>query len=481
MFIYFSVTVKQISEPLNQKIAMKKTFLYLRTFVLTAFLVTAFSCSDDDDGGGNGTNGQTLLDIVTSNPELSSLAAALNRSGLLDTFEGDGPFTVFAPTNAAFEAFLTANDFESLNDVPVDVLTDVLLNHVVDGDNRSTGLSTGYVPSFSTAGVSGRNLSLFINTDGGVTVNGVAEVIQADVVASNGVAHVVNRVIGLPTIVDHALANPDFDTLVDALPEDFVEKLSGEGPFTLFAPDNEAFGAFDNPNENAIEDILSNHVLDGQAAFSGNLVSGYVETFAKNADGDGINAYINTNGGVSINGVSDVTTADVVGTNGVIHAVDGVIDVPTVVTLAAANPAFSSLVVALTDATPNTDFVDILSGEGPFTVFAPTNAAFDDVLVFLGVDEITDIDEDTLASVLTYHVSDAGNIRSSDLVDGDNVVPTLEGDNITVILPPTDNGVNIADIRDASAREGGIIAVDVQAGNGVIHQIDLVLLPDFDN
>ena len=453
----------------------------MRNLFLGLLLVTSFACSDDDDGGDNGGNEQTLVDIVTSNPELSSLAAALQRSGLLATFEGEGPFTVFAPTNEAFNNFLTENDYASLNDVPVDVLTEVLLNHVVDGDNRSTDLSTGYVSSLSTAGVSGRNLSLFLNTDGGVSVNGISDVIQADVIASNGVAHVVDGVIGLPTIVDHAAGNPEFSSLVDALPQDFIDILSGDGPFTLFAPDNAAFTAFDNPNGNELTDILSNHVLVGSAAFSGGLVNGYVETFAKNADGDGINAYISTNSGVRINDQSSVTTADVVATNGVIHAVDAVIDVPTVVTLAAADPTFSSLVVALTDGTPSTDFVDILSGDGPFTVFAPTNGAFDDVLVFLGVDEITDIDENTLASVLTYHVSDAGNIRFSDLVNGDNTVPTLEGDDITVILPPTDNGVNIADIRDASAREGGIIAVDRQAGNGVIHVIDLVLLPDFEN
>ena len=461
---------------------MKKIPFIFKSLFLGLVLFTAFSCSDDDDEGGNGPDEeQTLVDIVTSNPELSSLAAALERSGLLNTFEGDGPFTVFAPTNAAFQNFLNANGFGSLNDVPVDVLNQVLLNHVVDGDNRSTGLSTGYVPSLSTAGPLGRNLSLFINTSGGVEINGVSDVILADVVASNGVAHVVDAVIGLPTVVDHAAANPEFSTLVGVLPQDFVDILSGDGPFTLFAPDNDAFDAFDNPNGNELNDILANHVLAGSAAFSGGLVNGYVETFATNADGDGINAYINTNNGVRINNVSDVTTADVVATNGVIHAVNTVIDVPTVVTLAAADPAFASLVVALTEGTPGTDFVDILSGDGPFTVFAPTNAAFDDALVILEVDEITDIDEDILAAVLTHHVASPFNIRSSDLVNGDNVVPTLEGDNLTVILPPTDNGVNIADIRDASGRTGGIIAVDVQAGNGVIHVINQVLLPDFDN
>jgi len=460
---------------------MKSTLFFLKIFVFSILVLPIVSCSDDDNDGNNEISDPSLVEIVANNPELSSLAAALNRSGLLNTLEGDGPFTVFAPTNAAFQNFLTANGFDGLNDVPVDVLTQVLLNHVVEGDNRSTSLSTGYVSSLSTAGASGRNLSLFIDTEGGVTINGVSDVIQADVVASNGVAHVVNAVIGLPTIVDHALGNEELSTLVSLLPQDFVDLLSGEGPFTLFAPDNAAFDAFDNPNGNEINNIRANHVLDGSAAFSGGLENGYVETLAANADGDGINAYINTNNGVTINGGSAVQIADVVSTNGVIHVIEEVIDIPTVVTFALADPAFTSLVTALTDGTPDVDFPGILSGDGPFTVFAPTNAAFDDALVFLGVTEITDIDPGTLASVLQYHVSDVDNIRSSDLVDGNNQVPTLEGDEFTVILPPTDNGVNIADIRDIGGREGGIIAVDVQAGNGVIHVIDLVLLPNFDN
>ncbi len=461
---------------------MKNTLFILKIFFFSLLMLPIVSCSDDDDGNGNEPDSDpTLVEIVANNPELSSLASALDRSGLLNTLEGDGPFTVFAPTNAAFQNFLTDNGFGSLNDVPVDVLTQVLLNHVVEGDNRSTGLSTGYVPSLSTAGVSGRNLSLFIDTSGGVAINGVADVILADVVASNGVAHVVDAVIGLPTIVDHAVGNPDFSTLVSVLPAEFVTLLSGDGPFTLFAPDNAAFDAFENPNANDITNILSNHVLSGSAAFSGGLVNGYVQTLATNADGDLLNAYINTDNGVTINGGSAVQVADIVGTNGVIHAVEDVIDIPTVVSFASADPSFNLLVTALTDPRLSQDFVDILSGEGPFTVFAPSNAAFEDLLVELGVNSFEDIDASTLESVLLYHVV-SGNIRSGDLTNpGDTEATTLEGDILTITLPGTDNGVNIADIRDAAAREGGIVSVDVQAGNGVIHVVNLVLLPDFEN
>ncbi len=155
---------------------------------------------------------------------------------------------------------------------------------------------------------------------------------------------------------------------------------------------------------------------------------------------------------------------------------DAVIDIPTVVTFATADPNFSTLVSALTDLTPATDFAGILSrteggnmdGLDPdFTVFAPTNDAFDALASIP--------DEDVLTQVLLHHVV-SGNVRSGDLTDG--IMPaTLEGDMITINLPGT--GDNIADVTDGSGNTGiGIIAVDVQAGNGVIHVLNQVMIPD---
>jgi uncharacterized surface protein with fasciclin (FAS1) repeats len=467
---------------------MKKTRFLFKSAILSLFVATAISCSDDDDNG-NGNNQDSdpnIVELAADNPELTSLVAALERAGLVSALEGDGPFTVFAPTNAAFQAFLTANNFGSLNDVPVDVLTQVLLNHVVSGENFSSSLSSGYISSLSTAGPGGANLSLYVDTGAGVAINGVSDVIVPDVEASNGVVHVVDGVIGLPTIVDHAVANSIFSSLVTALTAGgnttFTDLLSGDGPFTVFAPVNAAFASFNNPNGNDINNILANHVISGAAAFSSGLANSYVNTLGTNADGDALSAYINTDNGVSINGSSSVAVADVVATNGVIHAVDGVIDIPTVVTFAVADPTFAPLVTALTEGTPDTDFVTTLSGDGPFTVFAPTSTAFNELLAALGLDSVSDIDEALLTSVLLHHVV-SGNVRSGDLTNpGDTVAASLEGDNITITLPGTDNGVNIADITDGAGNTGiGIIAVDVQAGNGVIHVVNQVLLPDTNN
>lgn len=464
---------------------MKTINHLLKLSLVSVFCLGVISCSEDD-GGGNViiVESTTIVDLAVATPDLSNLVAALERASLVSALEADGPFTVFAPTNAAFSDFLAANNFASLEDVPVDLLTDVLLNHVVSGENFASSLSSGYASSLSTAGAGGNNLSLYIDTSSGVVVNGTSTVTAADIDASNGVIHIIDAVIGLPDIVDHAVSNPNLTELVGALTANgnttFTTLLSDDNEeFTVFAPVNDAFASFTNPNNNELDNILSNHVIVGTAAFSAGLSTSYVSTAAANVDGDAISLYINTEGGVTLNGSSTVAAADIVATNGVIHAVDAVIDIPTVVTFAVADATFVPLVTALTTATPATDFVTTLSGDGPFTVFAPTDVAFQALLDSnMDWNEVGDIEEGLLTSVLLHHVV-SGNIRSGDLTDG--ISPgTLEGDAITINLPGT--GDNIADVTDGAGNSGiGIVVVDVQAGNGVIHVVNTVLIPDTTN
>ena len=247
----------------------------------------------------------------------------------------------------------------------------------------------------------------------------------------------------------------------------------------FFAPVNSAFANFTNPNSNDINSVLAYHVIPGAANFSDELSNTYVETAAMNADMDVLNQYINVDNGVMINGSSMVAAADIVATNGVVHAVNEVIDLPTVVTFAVADPTFAPLVEALTSGTPATDFATVLSGTGPFTVFAPTADAFQ-ALLDSNPDwnAVGDIEEGLLTSVLNHHVV-SGNVRSGDLSDG--IMPTtLEGDMITINLPGT--GGNIADVTDGAGNTGiGIVFVDVQANNGVIHVLNTVMLPNTSN
>ena len=423
-----------------------------------------------------------ITDLAIGNENLQNLVAALTAAdGDLPTvLRGDGPFTVLAPTDEAFENFL---DGAALADIPTDVLTNVLLNHVISGEVTSedlTGLGSGYTRTLAT-GAGEQNVSLFFDTSDGVTFNGVSSVITPDVKALNGIVHVVDAVIDIPNIVDHAVANPGFSSLVAALTDGgnttFTDLLSNEEElFTVFAPGNDAFSAFTNPNSNDINAILANHVVMGAAAFRSDLTSTYYTTEAEFATDENLSLYVNIDDGVTLNGTSSVVMADIVASNGVIHTVDAVIDLPTVVTFATADPTFSTLVQALTELTPSTDFVSVLSaqdgaGSDPFTVFAPTNDAFAALASIPG--------EADLTPILQHHVVAGANVRSGDLSDGATAT-TLEGDMITINLPGT--GDNIADITDGAGNTGiGIDAVDVQAINGVIHVVDTVLIPDTSN
>ena len=478
---------------------MKSSPNFFKAMLATLLLAITFSCSNDDNGDQAPPieQEQNIVEIALGTPELSILVAALSAAdgNLVELLGTDGPFTVLAPTNAAFTAFLASNGFASLEDVPTDVLAEILLNHVISADITSgdlTAAGAGYA-STNASGAGGNFISIYFNTSNGVRFNDVAAVSSPDIDASNGTIHIVDAVIPIPSILAHAGANRDFDSLAVALGAadgNLIDVLSGDGPFTVLAPDNAAFTTFldgadlGGVNTAVLSQILLNHVLGGVVT-SSDLVAGgagYTNTSATGPGENALSLYYNTSDGVVFNGISTVTAADVVGTNGIIHAVDTVIDIPTVVTFAAADPNFTTLVEALTTLTPGTDFVSILSrtegsnadGINPeFTVFAPTNDAFAELAEIPG--------EDVLTQVLLHHVVSEANITSGDLTpDGDTTAPTLEGDDITITLPGTDP--NIADVTDGAGNTGkGIIAVDVQAGNGVIHVLDAVLLPDTTN
>ncbi|MFL0354190.1 fasciclin domain-containing protein [Xanthomarina sp. GH4-25] len=473
---------------------MKTNKLLIALFSLCLFIT---SCSNDDDSTTTTPPSQqkNIVEIAQETPELSSLVTALSRAdgNLVNVLSGNGPFTVLAPTNTAFAAFLTDNGFSSLEQVPTDVLSQILLNHVIMADVMASDListGSGYAAGSAT-GAGDQNISIFFDTANGVRFNNVASVINADVDASNGTIHVIDGVLGLPDVVDHALANPSFSSLVAALGTadgDLVNVLKGTGPFTVLAPDNNAFDTFldgtplGNVDTAVLSQLLLNHVIIGSAIDSSILVdagAGYTNTGATGAGGNSMSLYYNTSNGVMFNGISTVAQADVVGTNGIIHAVDTVINIPSVVTFATADPNFSTLVLALTELTPATDFVSILSrtegsnadGINPnYTIFAPTDDAFD-ALASVPAEPI-------LTQVLLHHVISEANVTSGDLNNpGDTTAATLQGDNITITLPGT--GDNIANITDGSgASDVGVIAVDVQAGNGVIHVINKVMIPN---
>jgi len=269
------------------------------------------------------------------------------------------------------------------------------------------------------------------------------------------------------TIAEFASSQENFSVLVQALTKaDLVDVLNGSGNFTVFAPTNAAFTALlsdlgassldDIPLE-TLESVLLYHVL-GEEKKSGMLENGYYNTLSQAYNGY-MSLKIDLAGGVMINSSANVTTADVDVMNGVIHVIDKVLLPPSVVDLAIANENFS----ILTDAVVKAGLVETLNGDGPFTIFAPTNTAFQELFTTLGIGGISDLTAEQLIPILTYHVV-SGNVRSTDLTAG--LVETLNG-SITIALSPSPS------INSTSM----IIATDVQGANGVIHVIDEVLLP----
>ena len=302
------------------------------------------SCKDDDTDVVIIPETNTIVDIAVASDNLTSLVAALQKANLVTTLAGDGPFTVLAPTNEAFAAFLTSNGFSSLDDVPVDILTNILLNHVVSGSIVSTDLSTGYVNTLATSSASGTGMSLYIDISNGVRFNGVSSVSMADILADNGIVHVVDAVIGLPSVVTFAVADPTFSTLVAALTRDdlttnFVGVLStatgtSPAPFTVFAPTNDAFGSLLSElsiaglaeadiDEPTLDAVLKNHVVAGLNVFDTDLTDNMtVPTL-----GGDITA--NVTGGATLTDNSgriiDIIATNVQADNGVIHAINRVI------------------------------------------------------------------------------------------------------------------------------------------------------------
>jgi uncharacterized surface protein with fasciclin (FAS1) repeats len=278
-----------------------------------------------------------------------------------------------------------------------------------------------------------------------------------------------------PNLVDTAKGNPNLTVLVEAVvAADLATTLSGPGPFTVFAPTDAAFSALLTDlgitkaqllaDKALLAKVLTYHVIPGNVKKAdvpvGQAIStvhgGTFRVDAKGAD------LVITDGRLR---ETKITATDVVAGNGVVHLVDKVL-LPqgTIVDMAKANPNLSVLVEAVVAA----DLAGILSQPGPFTVFAPTDAAFAALLTELGVtkDQLL-ADKPLLTKVLTYHVI-AGAVLKANVPVG-SPVNTLQGDTLTV-------DATLA-ITDQRGRKATITATDILNSNGVIHVIDKVILP----
>ncbi|WP_197056898.1 fasciclin domain-containing protein [Cellulophaga sp. Hel_I_12] len=466
------------------------------------------------------TNG-TLVDIVVATPALSLLEQAVLKADLVGTLNGAGPFTVFAPTDDAFVALLAVlgDDFTSLDDfnTPAEIalLRNILLYHVIPSEVKAGDLAAGMV------GTAFAGNSVEVIASGNTFVIGDASSSNAnitgtDILASNGVAHTIDKVL-LPqaaldfvtrltngTLVDIVVATTPLSILEAAvIKTGLVETLNGAGPFTVFAPTNDAFVALlnalgddynslDDFNTTAEIDLLRNillyHVIPNAEVAAGDLEAGMVGTaFAGNS------LEVIASGGSFVIGDASATNATITGTdifatNGVAHTINKVLLPAAAVEFATriSNGSLVDIVVGtpslsiLEEAVILTGLVDTLNGAGPFTVFAPTNDAFEALYRILGQDFVNrgmaafDTPEriNALRNLLLYHVV-PGQVLANQLSAGS--VPTaFTGNSFTVVA--SGNSFVIRDTTSASA-DAGIVATNILATNGVAHVINQVLVP----
>jgi transforming growth factor-beta-induced protein len=282
---------------------------------------------------------KSIVDIAASDDRFSTLVSAVTAAGLVDTLKGEGPFTVFAPTNDAFAALPAGTLDGLLKPESKQQLTDILLYHVVPGKVMAADVAKLDGQMVDTA-LEGKQIS--IKTDmGNVSLNDNVKVVTTDIEAANGVIHVIDAVL-LPSteeasasmakqdIVDTAISDGRFTTLVAAVQAaGLVDILKGEGPFTVFAPSDDAFaalpaGTLDTllkpENKQQLIDILTYHVAPGKVMAAD--VAGLTE--APTVLGKNISVKVE-DGKVILNDKVQVILTDIETTNGVIHVIDGVL------------------------------------------------------------------------------------------------------------------------------------------------------------
>ena len=399
-----------------------------------------------------GTPTMNIVDTAVAAGDFGTLVTALQAAGLDATLADETQsFTVFAPTDAAFAMI----DPETLNLLiaDTDALSSVLLQHVVSGEVNSVTAYTLNGSSATTA--SGAAIPVAINTELDTLTFGGATVQTTDIYTTNGIIHVIDTVViadvELPTppasIVDVAVSNGSFTTLVAALQATGLDTVldDQESTFTVFAPTDAAFALLgqDTIDElladpDTLKDILLYHVISGSEILQDAAITVAQSESNKVDMANERQTALTLAGSTLYINKSAVSLADVMADNGVIHVVDQVILPPpavtdstqTIVDIALADENFSTLVAALTAA----DLVTTLSDEtATFTVFAPTNAAFDKIEDTALADLLADTD--ALTDVLLKHVISGATIDSvSAYAANGGVVTSIGNDSLGVSL-----------------------------------------------
>jgi transforming growth factor-beta-induced protein len=431
---------------------------------------------------------QTFADVIDSTPRFSILKEALERTGVNVTLTQGGPYTAFAPTNAAFRRAFAKLGISGIDDIAQEQLTGLLLYHLVEGKILSDDLA----PRQTVATLATPTLDIIKRQDRIVVRASFsrARVVRADIETTNGVIHVVNNVLlsipvpeppTAPTIAAIVQNDPQFSRLAEALQQTgLADNLSQEGPFTLFAPTNAAFdklfAALEAQNiivsPEQLTGLLLYHVVSGKILSEDLAPEQTVPTLAtptldifKNDSIITVKALFSE---------AQVTEKDIQASNGVVHAIDEVLlSIPglipedtaeqNIVEIVGSRPEFSQLAALL----QQTGLDQALQEAGPFTLFAPTNTAFAELFAVLDSQQIS-LPQEQLTGLLLYHVVE-GKILAADLAP-EQTVPTLASPTLDIRRR---NGEITVEALFSTAR---VTEKDILASNGVIHAIDAVLI-----
>ena len=462
----------------------------LKIALLVSSTLVVTGCNDDDDDHKVETpttpvaTPTTVVDVAVSDGNFTTLVAALEATGLDETLANtESNFTVFAPTDAAF-ALLPEGTVEALL-ADTDTLSDILTYHVIaDKVDAATAVSSA---GSKVTMVNGDSVGLSLDGDN-LLVNTVT-VTATDIMADNGIIHVIDAVLmpptdkGMPTtnIVETAVAAGTFNTLVAALQATNLDTVLADESkmYTVFAPTDEAFAILGEEtintllaNTDVLSSILLQHIVMGEVdsvtAFTLNGME------AETASGAKLPVSINSETDSLMFGGAKIVTKDIYTTNGIIHVIDAVIvddvsvpePVGNIVDVASQAGSFNTLLIAAAAA----DLAEVLADESAtYTVFAPTDAAFTQ----LPESTLNALlaDTEALKNVLLYHVIADAKVMS------DGAVAVANSENNKVTMANTQMAALSLSGSDLYINASKVSAANVEASNGVIHVVDQVILP----
>ena len=409
-----------------------------------------------------------LYELIKASPEHRILSILIDLSGSAEDLQNPPvPLTVFAPTDAAFESLGPYKLIQILSNPEVEI-EKLLGRHIVIGKFDASNIYDGQQMLTSTSEI------LTVGLVGGVfSINGV-EVVNAHIPASNGTLNVINEFIEPistgNTVADVIINSPIHQGLSTILAANGLEtQLRGEGPFTVFAPSDAAMLALDPlflqelyaDQSGKLASLLLYHITLG--VYTSSSLSNNQEILMAN----GQRLTITFDGDVMKVNDIPVTIKDIPADNGVVHSID-VILVPdleetnTILDIIARSPDHHILFATIALNELDAD----LRSEGPITVFAPTDAAFEALPPGFIQDVLL---EGTSSEILLSHVL-GGSVTSSLFVD-DATFTTINGTPLNIRIEGEDIYINNAKI----------IVKDIVADNGIVHVIDAVLIPEIEN